>query len=219
MRANDHKLIKVVLYVRRSLDREAIAALLRQSDDFRLLAALGDEGDLLRTCVRFRPDAAILDASGPAGDSHRLANTLFHEVCARCVVLLVDEPVRWHERRVPRLPNAVYVSRDEPFAALAQAIVAILGMETVRNGGPFGSNHRAPAERPLKDSLVTRLTAREIEVLQLLAEGCTVRQCADKLDLAKSTVDNHKARLMKKLELHKTVDLVRVAVRHGLILP
>lgn len=63
------------------------------------------------------------------------------------------------------------------------------------------------------------LSARELEVMRHLASGLSVQQCADKMRLARSTVDNHKSRLMRKLNVHKSVDLTRVAIREGLISP
>lgn len=61
------------------------------------------------------------------------------------------------------------------------------------------------------------LTARELQVLILLAEGRSVKSCAQHLELAESTIDNHKARLMKKLDVHKIVELSHLAIREGLI--
>ena len=61
------------------------------------------------------------------------------------------------------------------------------------------------------------LTRREIEVLLYLARGLTVRQCAERMQLAQSTVDNHKSRLMKKLGVHKGVELAVLAIREGLL--
>lgn len=58
---------------------------------------------------------------------------------------------------------------------------------------------------------------REFEVLLYLVRGLTVKQCAERMNLAESTVDNHKARLMRKLGIHRSVDLVRWATRQGLL--
>ena len=62
-----------------------------------------------------------------------------------------------------------------------------------------------------------RLTPREIEVWTLLAEGNTVKDCAEELGLSIHTAENHKWRLMKKLNVHRTTLLVHLAIRHGLV--
>jgi len=72
-----------------------------------------------------------------------------------------------------------------------------------------------PADAP--PSRLDRLSRREREVMTYLSLGHTVKQCAALIGLQPSTVDNHKTRLMKKLEVHKTVELVRLAMEHGLV--
>lgn len=62
-----------------------------------------------------------------------------------------------------------------------------------------------------------RLTRREAEMLVLLVRGMTIKQCAAELHISASTADNHKSHLMAKLNVHKVVDLVRIALRDGLI--
>lgn len=64
---------------------------------------------------------------------------------------------------------------------------------------------------------VATLTARELEVAKLLAQGNSVRECARELHLSESTIDNHKTRLMKKLQVHKLTELTHIAIRDGLI--
>ncbi|HEY5313151.1 MAG TPA: LuxR C-terminal-related transcriptional regulator, partial [Pirellulales bacterium] len=61
-----------------------------------------------------------------------------------------------------------------------------------------------------------QLTRREFDVLLHIAQGYTVKQCAEALGISPSTADNHKSRLMRKLRVHKTVDLARLALRCGL---
>lgn len=68
-----------------------------------------------------------------------------------------------------------------------------------------------------KSKALGLLTAREWEVLLNLARGLSVKQCAARMELASNTVDNHKSRLMKKLDVHKSVDLATLALREGLV--
>jgi two-component system response regulator NreC len=66
-------------------------------------------------------------------------------------------------------------------------------------------------------SVLARLTRRESEVMALLAKGLSVRQCAAQLDLAPSTIDNHKSRMMRKLGVHKVTEVVRLAISEGML--
>jgi two-component system invasion response regulator UvrY len=72
-------------------------------------------------------------------------------------------------------------------------------------------------DRPHAHPSLALLTARELQVMTLLARGYSVRRCAQQLGLAESTIDNHKSRLMKKLDIHKVVELTHLAIREGLI--
>lgn len=72
--------------------------------------------------------------------------------------------------------------------------------------------HPAHTENP-----VQMLTNRETELLTLLAQGLTLKQCSERMGISANTVDNHKTRLMRKLGVHKNVELVRLAVQEGLI--
>jgi len=61
------------------------------------------------------------------------------------------------------------------------------------------------------------LSDREFEILRHLADGCTVQQCAERLGLSASTVDNHKTRLMKKISVSKGAQLTRWAIKEGVV--
>ncbi len=118
-------------------------------------------------------------------------------------------------------PRVGYFTRNEPFSDLAAGIQGLARGE--RAFGPCVKNHIHHTPRGWQlnydqgDSNLAALTPREFEVLKLVAQGHSVKDCAELLDLAPSTVDNHKARLMKKLGVHKTLDLARLAIREGLV--
>jgi len=82
-------------------------------------------------------------------------------------------------------------------------------------GGPPTQEPSAPAHD--QSSLHEVLTPREIEVLVYLAQGLSVKECARVMKRSPSTIDNHKTRLMRKLNIHRVVDLARLAVREKLI--
>jgi DNA-binding NarL/FixJ family response regulator len=72
--------------------------------------------------------------------------------------------------------------------------------------------HPAHTGNPLQ-----MLTPRETELFTLLAQGLTIKQCSERMGITVNTADNHKTRLMRKLGIHKTVELARLAVREGII--
>ena len=61
------------------------------------------------------------------------------------------------------------------------------------------------------------LSRRELQTLELMCKGLSVKEIAERIELSANTVDNHKAHMMRKLDLHKSADVVRLAVREGLV--
>jgi DNA-binding NarL/FixJ family response regulator len=114
-----------------------------------------------------------------------------------------------------------YWTKHADFAELAAAVrqVAAGGISfcpaaarCIRGTPPKLECRRLPTGQ-----LSAMLSPRELEVLVLLARGLSAKQCAKRLNLAPSTIDNHKIRLMQKLGVHKTVALAVLAVREGLL--
>ena len=70
-----------------------------------------------------------------------------------------------------------------------------------------------------RTGLLARLTGRQREILQLIAEGCSTKQIAQRLDLSVKTIETHRAQLMERLEIHDVPGLVRLAIRTGLVQP
>jgi DNA-binding NarL/FixJ family response regulator len=78
-----------------------------------------------------------------------------------------------------------------------------------------------PANQPPRNgkrSAIENLTAKEVAILRLLARGLTTRQCSEILNRSESTIDNHRTRMMKKLGIHRSAALVRLAIKEGLML-
>ncbi|MGD9634648.1 MAG: response regulator transcription factor [Pirellulales bacterium] len=140
----------------------------------------------------------------------------------RVPLLVLDDDIRnGRLAAVLKKPGTGYFTRHVPFEDLADGIETL-----VRGERAFGSTvkdhvHQTPHGWQFRKngdtSLFASLTPRELEVLRLVALGHSIKHCAEVLALAPSTVDNHKARLMKKLGVHKSLDLTRLAIREGLV--
>jgi two-component system response regulator NreC len=111
-----------------------------------------------------------------------------------------------------------YIVKDGAVSELIAAIRAVKAGKTW-----FGSRaSQALADAwqdgaPLPDDPLERLTNREREVFLLIIEGKTNPQVSETLGVSPKTVDNHRTRLMEKLGVHNTAELVRFAARHGLL--
>lgn len=120
-----------------------------------------------------------------------------------------------------------YVLKDDAGTDIARAIDAVLAGQTYlspritsRIMRDFGQEKKkAPEEGAEKPHLFSTLTNREIEILKLVAEGKSSEQIATDLRISPRTVKVHRSNLMKKLDVHKSTDLVKYAVKSGLIEP
>jgi DNA-binding NarL/FixJ family response regulator len=212
--------VRLVVVARHRLDGDALAALLASHQGLEVLCATTRADDALSACHQQLPHVIILDAALMNRENGYDVASFLPQDGEVAVLLLDDAPDRRRLSGALKLPVVGYFTRGISGDDLVEAI---RGLAAGRSAFDVGVGHlvqQTPDGWQLRDTrhpTVSKLTVREIEVLRLIALGNTVRECAEKLQLAPSTVDNHKARLMKKLGLHRTTELVRFAVREGVI--
>jgi DNA-binding NarL/FixJ family response regulator len=113
---------------------------------------------------------------------------------------------------------AGYLQKDTSEAELVLALRAVARGETYLCSA--ASKHVIEGcirKEPVPVSPLDRLTPRQREVLQLIAEGATTKEIASKLGISQKTAETHRAQLMKELNIHSIAGLVRFAIRHGLV--
>jgi two-component system invasion response regulator UvrY len=197
--------------------------LFQANSDFRVLCATTSSTVAVTVCRHRRPDVILLDAGLIGRDGCQSLRSFAHQIGEIPIMLLDDEANDARLTAALATPSFSYFTRGSPFPELADGVrqlarsqrafcLAVKSrIQQTSNGWQFRHDqHRSP---------LADLTPREIEVLRLIALGNSVRDCAEILKLAASTVDNHKARLMKKLGVHKALELTRLAVREGLVRP
>jgi two-component system, NarL family, response regulator NreC len=217
-------MIRAIVYLQRPLDRDAFAALLRQTPDVQVLATPRTELEVVAVSRLKRPDLVVLEAKLPCDGPIALAKGILANDYAGHVLFLADTAEEQWVRAAQELPRTIYVTRNKSFEELWQIVGNRLATADERAVLPIATRVDAAASTLQRvprsqHSKLENLTKREVEILQRLAEGQTVQQCAASLNLAASTVDNHKSRIMKKLNVHRTVELALVAFREGLVNP
>jgi len=216
-----HRPIGVLLLMANMLDCEAIGALLAPHKQIRIVGAIEDAEQGFAYCLQKNPFLLVIDPKVARDAVSRTGELVAANVIRHAIIL--DDRV--HDARVAlilKLRRISYLTRATTGRLLVDTI------ERLGRGGrrsfdlavadriipsPRGARLRILASSPS----VAALSKREQEVLELLATGFSVRECAEKLHLAASTVDNHKTSLMKKLEVHKSTQLVHLAIRDGLV--
>lgn len=214
--------IQVLLVAGRGLMRDGLHLLLHNSthDYVVNLAAPESEEAMSRVSERM-PDVILMVAS----IASRTGLDLTRRLRLRCpqakLIILGETLVSGAVREALRLGAAGYVIVSESFSALEVAIHRV-----VRNQTAFPPEVDARLVATSRGLRITgdahvgsldTLTPRELEVLTHLAQGRSVKECARLLQRSMSTIDNHKSRIMKKLGVHRAVDLTRLAIREGLV--
>jgi DNA-binding NarL/FixJ family response regulator len=197
--------------------RSGLRALLEAQDEMEVVAEAADGVEARDIAIRERPDLAILDVKMPRLTGLQATHEIREQAPDVAVLILSMHDDERYLFEALKAGASGYVLKRQADTELIEAIRA------VERGEPFLT---PDAQRALiKDVLArdegrsTELTQREEEVVKLVAEAHTNREIAELLHLSEKTVENHRARAMKKLGMRDRVELVRYAIRRGLIEP
>ena len=186
--------------------------------DFELIATVGDGWSLLEAAGRLKPDVIVADVSMPSLNGidavRRLRKVSVH---SKVVFLSMHMDVEIATEAL-RAGASAYVLKHSATEALSHAIWGVLKGEiyvSPRIAKDVLANLLEYSHRT--EMLAINLTQREREVLQLVAEGRTIRGIAEILQIAVRTVVFHKCNIMDKLGLRTTADLTQHAIKRGLI--
>lgn len=205
--------IKVLLVDDHVVVRAGFRHLLEKRDNYDVSEASTAE-EAYSLYEKLEPDVVVLDISMPGmGGMEGLRRLLHRHNGARVLVLsMYDDPA--YVSRAMKIGARGYISKNSAADSLDKAIVKIISGDEYFSADIEGQRQNRAKDF---DSETLGLSTREFEVLRLLAEGRTVGQIADNLNLSPKTVSNHRSHLMDKLKLTSTADLVRFAIRQGVV--
>jgi two-component system response regulator NreC len=214
--------IRVLLADDHTIVRQGVRLCLEAMGDIAVVAEAGDGQEAVHLCAQLRPDVAVVDLTMPRLNGVEAIRQIKRDVPDTEVVVLSVHDSEAYVVQALRAGAAGYVLKRNAATELAAAIRA------AHDGQAY--LHPAVARRVIDDYLsrihasedpVTepheRLTPREREVLQLAAEGHSTRAIAGLLCLSTKTVEHHRASLMTKLGLRGQTELVKYAIRAGLV--
>jgi DNA-binding NarL/FixJ family response regulator len=214
--------IKVLLVDDHAILREGVHALLAREPDLMVVGEAGDGGEALDQIPRLQPDVVIMDIVMPGMgglEATRLIRERHPDV--RVLILSMYDD---HEYVVQIIQAGAsgYVLKRVVTEDLVRAIHAVHAGESFLYP-PIAAKLIGDYLRVTKGEQAggvtggESLTAREREVLRLIAEGDSNQVIADRLGLSRKTVDSHRANAMRKLDLHDVTEVVKYAIRTGLI--
>ena len=208
------KRIRSVLVHDHVLLRQGLRRLLEDEPDMEVVAEAGNSAEALRNVLEHRPEIVITDAhifECAADEAERLI--LRESPSSKVLFLSMHEGARVAEGRADHASCAVRETSAEELVEMVRSTHS--GEKTVLHEMPRRGRGEWPAEEQLPRKRI--LTAREREVLKLLAEGRTVRSAAGVLGLSVKTVDAHKFNLMRKLGIHNKAELVMWAIQKRVV--
>ena len=213
-------MIRIVLADDHIVLRAGLKSLLERQRDFEVVGEAGDGRELLRTVDEATPDVVITDISMPRLNGAEAISQVIAKHPAIRVIVLSMHSDEAYVLRALKAGARGYLVKESAEADLMTAI------RTVHAGKAFFSPSvsallvedyvRQMRDRGVEDSYEL-LSAREREVLQLVAEGQSNKDIANLLGLSVYTVETHRGNVLQKLNLHSVPELILYAVRKGVI--
>ena len=203
-----------------TLFRHGVRKILEERPEWEIIAEVGDGREAVRKCVALKPEVAVLDIAMPLLNGIDATQQIVRKVPETRVLVLSMHSDEAYVTRALQAGATGYMLKDSAGKDLLK------GISSVAAGQAYFS---PPIARLMLDDYVRRvagsdvadryetLSSREREIFQLIAEARTNKEVAELLEISPATVETHRARILQKLDIHNTAELVLYAVRRGVI--
>ena len=203
-----------------TLFRHGLRKILEERPEWDIVAEVGDGREAVRKCLALKPDVAVLDVGMPMLNGIDATQQIVRKVPETKVLVVSMHSDEAYVTRALQAGATGYMLKDSAGKDLLKGIALVA----------VGQAYFSPAiARLMLDDYVRRvagsgvadryetLSAREREIFQLIAEARTNKEVAELLEISPATVETHRARILQKLDIHNTAELVLYAVRRGVI--
>jgi len=192
--------------------------MLNTQPEIEVIGEASDGQALVELAGSLQPEIVLADVSLPKLDGIEATNQIHREHPNMGVILLADGCSSPVIIRALRKGALGFLVRTEDFKQVLEAL------RTVITGHRFLSSQVSDhiidavvAGKTIDDNLDEQLSDRELEILQLIAEGFTSAEIAEKLEISKRTAETHRTNIMRKLGINSQIEIIRMAFRNGLI--
>jgi len=208
--------IRILIADDHAVVAEGLKHLIEAQEDMQVVAIVGDGREAVRIAKEAQPHVVLMDLSMPELNGADATRAIVENDPKCRVIVLSMYAEREYVRRALKSGAAGYVVKRSAAKEVVEAIRAVHA----------GQRYLSPrvADAVIEDyaadekaDLLERLSAREREVLQLLAEGRTGAEIAQRLSLSQKTVETYRARLVEKLGIRDVAGLVKFAIQRGLV--
>ena len=204
------------------LFREGLKAMIKGSSGYEVIGEVGTARDALRMAGKLKPDVVLLDVALPDRSGIEIVKELRRNLSKTRIMIITMHS------KVDYIVKAFLAGATGYLAKEIAPDRLLEGLDAVSKGDYFmdSSVSRKVIQKlvqfpetgvKITDARYDTLTLREQEVMGLLAQGISVKEIAEKLFISPKTVENHRSSIMRKLDLHSAIALVRYAARLGII--
>ena len=212
--------IRVLVVDDHTIVRDGISALLALAGDIEVVGEAVNGNEALKMVAKLEPDVVLMDIAMPIMDGLEATRRISKEFSKTKVLVITQHDDKEYVFPVIESGASGMISKAGASSELAS------GIRAVHNGDSFLSpavakllveNYQQTAGKRTQLDPYNHLTEREREILKLLAEGFNTQEIAEMLVITRKTVEGHKTNLMGKLGIHNKIDLVKYALRRGII--
>ncbi len=208
--------VKILIVDDHALLREGIRALLGVHDEIEIVGEASDGNEAIQKALEFTPDVILMDLVMPGMDGLEATRRIRKSIPAAKVLVLTQYETRQYILAAIKAGAAGYVPKKALSSELLTAI------RTVHMGDSYLYSSATKAlmedyQQRVEREPYDRLTAREREILKLVAAGRTSREITDILHISLKTVQGHRLKITKKLGLGNRTELIKYAMRKGLV--
>ena len=210
-------MIRILLADDHTVLRESLAAVLRTSGDCVVVGEASDGIEAIERAMTLRPDVAVVDISMPRLSGIEVTRRIATQLPRTRVLVLTMHEEEEYVLHMIRAGASGYLVKRAATAELLTAVRAIAA------GGVHFGAHAAKAlamqvrHPEASEDPYGALSPREREVLHLVVEGLSTKEIARKLEITVKTAENHRCRILEKLDLRNSAELVRYAMRKRLV--
>jgi DNA-binding NarL/FixJ family response regulator len=202
--------ISVLLVDDHSLVRRGFRRILEDAPDIRVVGEAGDGAEAVRLAEELKPSLVMMDCALPGMSGLDATRSILRKLPGTAILMLSMHSEDTWVRQALDAGARGYILKSAVDMELVTAVRRVVAGELVLDP-------QVSRDPTLKGERASGLTARELEVLQLIVAGKSNKEIAAELDLSANTVAVHRANIMDALGIHKTAELVVYAIRNGLV--
>ncbi len=209
---------RVIIADDHAILRDGMRTLLETKLGFEVVGEAQDGKTAVSLVREYVPDLVMMDLNMPGMNGIEAARAITREFSGVKIIALTMHHDKRYAIEMFQAGAMGYLLKDSSFDEVADAVRAVMNNQRYISPAIGADALKECLDRltGLKPRDIDPLTPKEREVLQLLAEGKTNKEIADFLNVSIKTVDNHRQRVMEKLDLHTVAELTKYAVREGL---